>query len=707
MRISSMQMMGGYLKQLNDSYESQTKLMEQSDGSNLHRPSDDSVRYSKYLRYQTSNNENLQYTANVKRASSWMATADAAIVNITELQKTIVEKTVEAATDTNNEMNVKEIGKEVMGYLQQIVALGNSQQGDRYMFSGQSDLTEPFVFAFAEDQWVDRGLAKTLDEPQQAYFNDADDKGNVTQMLTLNGSDGNTYYLNTLTHKVYAADFVNEGYKEKIAKGQTSVQDGDELYQLDDEDLFSVASYFKNTGEIRTSTKINILPNADAAVSEGTSYDFDFGAYVTNDGEELDDTSSNILPDGTTFIADSAVTIKMDGHTKIIKAGERYTLGAGEIVVAGATLRGENSNLIVSVDVRANTASSTTLSSISPGADITSSFPVSDTEQYVVDYPVSIVMGAGASPITYEAGTAFSITSDDWSVYAGIDSDNDGTVDSWDGSNTDAKDLTVTTITPGDSTDTSNMIPGDKMYLETGNYTISVPVTVTKTDGTTTIYKAGSTIDIEDTDDVRVGVEVDPLGIYGDEYVWASADADDNPAKITFSLETIHQPIVTYQGDAKYISMVKRNGLIDPTADTVNMTGQDIFGSDIFDNVNSGNQFNRAASGTAALNDMLTVWAKMNAADTHWLSSDGITLSDSAHQTTVDAETTVASRQQVYEQVESMLTKQNAIITDDINNVSATDVAKLAVELMAAQTIYNMSLSVGSRILPPTLADYL
>jgi flagellar hook-associated protein 3 FlgL len=54
-----------------------------------------------------------------------------------------------------------------------------------------------------------------------------------------------------------------------------------------------------------------------------------------------------------------------------------------------------------------------------------------------------------------------------------------------------------------------------------------------------------------------------------------------------------------------------------------------------------------------------------------------------------------------------MLTKQSESITQDINDVSATDVAELAVKLMQAQTIYNMSLSMGSRILPPTLADYL
>jgi flagellar hook-associated protein 3 FlgL len=61
----------------------------------------------------------------------------------------------------------------------------------------------------------------------------------------------------------------------------------------------------------------------------------------------------------------------------------------------------------------------------------------------------------------------------------------------------------------------------------------------------------------------------------------------------------------------------------------------------------------------------------------------------------------------VYDSVQEMLTKQNETITDDINNVSGTNIAELAVKLMEAQTIYNMALSMGSRILPPSLADYL
>ena len=452
MRVSSTQMIGRYQKQLNDSYEDQAKLMEQSDGSRLHRPSDDSVNYSKFLRYENSETENEQFQNNVKNGISWMKTADSAMANMKDLLTTIHEKTVQAANDTNDTSNIQAIGKDVLAKLRELVSLGNTQQGDRYMFAGQSDLEQPFTITSAK---VHRGLTKTLDDPQRSFFSTivddgsgntyADSKGNTTQMLTLKGDDGNNYYLSTTTGKIYTQEFMDEGYKRKVGNGQTQVMDGDEVATLTgwSDGSAKVANYFDKNGQIRT--------------------------------------------DGETY----APTVTVNGNS------------------------------------------------------------------------------------------------------------------------------------------------------------------------------------------------------------------------VTLKFATIEQYVVEYTGDAKKISMVKRNGTTDPTADTVNVTGQDLFGSDIFDNENSGNQVNGYSGGTAALNDLLQVVAKMEAGDVRWLSSDGLSATDSAHVQVVEAQTSAAARQNVYDSVSTMLDNQKATITEDISNCSDADVAKLAIDLMTMQTIYNMSLSVGSRILPQSLADYL
>lgn len=446
-RVSSNQMVYGYQKQLNDANTRQTSLLEQGDGSKLHRPSDNPVDYSKFIRYDTSLNENEQYTNNVNTALAWMKSSDAALVNMTAIQTTFKEKTIAAANDTNNTTDMAAIGKEMMAEIQEIVSLGNTMQGDSYVFGGQTDLTRPFSLS---EEKIARGMTKTLDETQQAFFsgdgyysgNDQVNKtGTVRQMLSLSDDDGNTYYLNTLNGKVYTKDFVENGYKDELAKNVKNVQDGHEAGTLSGwGGSTDIAKYFENTGKI------------------------------TNDG--LTTAQEITLNDG------SAVSVKFD---------------------------------------------------------------------------------------------------------------------------------------------------------------------------------------------------------------------------------TIEQQIVSFTGDNKYVSMVKKNGTTEPTADTVNATAVEIFGTDIFDDGNSGN----APSGTAMLNQMLTVHAKVVGDDHIWLDTDGVTLADEAHAQTVKAETKLGARTQLYNSVSTMLTTQNEIITGDITDTSSTDVARLAVQLMQEQTIYNMSLSLGARILPQSLADYL
>ena len=431
MRIASTMMSHNYLKQLNGTYEQYAKLMEQSDGSKLHRASDDAVGYSKYLRYQNNKISNEQYQDNVSTATSWMKNADAALVNVTDLLQTFKAKTEQAANSTNNESDMKDIAKELLANVQEQVADLNTQIGDRFLFAGQKDTTMPFTIT---DDKMDRGETRTLDEKQQAFFAGADDWGeeNTTmkQMLKLNGDDGNVYYMNVQKGDIFTEDFVVNGYKNCTEFDRTS-----------SEQVFGNIANFK------------------------TSDHFD---------------EYGVIKDGA------------DGR--------------------------------------------------------------------------------------------------EWS--------------------------------------------------ETIN-----------------------------------GVE------------------------LTFA--TTKQYIVKYNGDDKYISMVKKNGGVDQATDTVNVTGQDINGIDIFD------VGKNPATGTAMLNQLMYTVAKVEACDYHWAGQEGMTIADTAHATVLGAETKMAARQQAYTAASGMLTTQNQSITSDITDVSSTDVAYLATKLMEYQTIYSMSLSVGSKILPGSLADYL
>ena len=445
MRIGSLQMVSRYQKQLNTAAEEQAKLMEQSDGQSLHRPSDDPVRYSNWLRYSTEQNENEQYQKNVDAGKSWMQRTDGAVSGMADIFKTLKEKTIQAAQSPHQDTDMDAIAKDMTAKLHEIVSLGNSQQGDRYIFSGQSDLTQPFLLT---EKTVARGVPKTLDDQQSKFFADTNVSGRMKQMITLRGDDENEYYLDTKTRDIYSYDFMKDGYKKKVAAGQTTVD-----------------------------------PTADCAGTLG-------GAFNVSDN----------------------------------------FLNTGQIKDA----------------------------STNP--------------------PAAAGKGAG------------------WS-----------------------QSITV------------------------------------------------------------------------------------NGQTVNLKLKTIDQQIVKYQGDFKQISMVKKNGAVEPTADTVNATAGDIFGTDIFDDENSGN----TRSGTAALNDMLTVAAKVDSSDVNWLISDGVTLADESHNNVVIAQDHIAARHNVYKGMADILDDYAVSIKQDISDTNSTDVAKLAVQLMQASAIYNMSLSVGSRILPPTLTDYL
>ena len=446
-RISSNYMVQRYQKDLNELDYTKSKLMEQGDGKKLHRPSDNSVDYSRYLRYNVSEGENNRYQDSVKAGISWMNSTQTALSGIEDIQKTFKAKTIQGANDDKDENSGDwpAIAREMKAGIQQIISLGNTQLGDRYIFSGQADLRQPFSIS-DENVPRHRGLAKTLDDRQAAFFNDAsntDSANFLHQMLSLDGSDGKSYYLNTLTGDIYTKEFVQEGYKDVIASGRSTVSSADRVGNITTGTNF-IKDNFKNTGEI------------------------------------IDDPAAS------------------PGH--------------------------------------------------------------------------------GAN----------------WSDTAAV-------------------------------------------------------------------------------------------------------------AGVTLKFSTVRQQIVSYNGDFRYISMVKQNGSTEPTADTVNKTGLDVFGRDLFDDKNSGND----PSGTAMVNSMLTVYAKTNSADPHWLSSDGISLADAANQVTLQAHTETGARTQLYKNMTDILTDHGENITRDITNVSSTDVAELAMKMMQQQTVMSMSLSMGARILPLSLVDYL
>ena len=395
-----------YLVQLNKSYTKQAKLLEQSDGNAIHRPSDNPVQCVRTMAFKTSLEENNQYTQNLDDAISWMKQSDNALVNMTDLLKTIKEKVSQAANSINTDSDFVAISKEVEETLNQIRSLSNSQIGDRYVFSGQKDKTMPYSENLTTVTSAD---VKTVDR---------------TQLTT---------------------------------------------------------------------------------------------AQLTNIG-------------APTSRADQFIVVK-------------------------------------------DAANNTRYVNTDNGKILDQDFNVVDTVN-------------GFSP-------------------------------TW----------TSTTFQP------------------TG---VPKSATITDTGGN------------------------------------------------TYTIQTSPKQVVTYNGDDNKISMLSRTGEANPANDSVNLTGSDIFGDNIF-----------GGKGTSLIDDLMVIKDKIKAGDVAWLGDDGMTLAGKLHDQVVNAQVETSTRQASYQMAKTMMESKNTTIKDDINTASAANIPKLITDMQMAETVYRLSLSVGSKIIPPSLADYL
>ncbi|XER14356.1 hypothetical protein SATMO3_46390 [Sporomusa aerivorans] len=132
-----------FMSSLNKSLGRQTDLQEKlSDGKAIHRPSDDPVKAVRSLRFNISLRGNEQYTQHVKDALSWMETTDSAMSDLSSLTIRAKELVVKAVSP-NPDMALDAIAQELDGVINQMVQIGNTKIGDRYVFAGQNDKVQP------------------------------------------------------------------------------------------------------------------------------------------------------------------------------------------------------------------------------------------------------------------------------------------------------------------------------------------------------------------------------------------------------------------------------------------------------------------------------------------------------------------------------------------------------------------------------------
>lgn len=145
MRITNNTLTNNYLNSLNKMLARQSDIQEKmADQKDIHRASDDPAKVIRSLRFKSSLLANEQFVQNAKDAQSWLENTDGALSDLSSIMTSAKELTVKAIS-TNTADSFKAIGSQIDGLINQAVATANKQMGDRYLFAGQSDKTQPFT----------------------------------------------------------------------------------------------------------------------------------------------------------------------------------------------------------------------------------------------------------------------------------------------------------------------------------------------------------------------------------------------------------------------------------------------------------------------------------------------------------------------------------------------------------------------------------
>jgi len=143
-----------------------TRLQQEiATGKRINRPSDDPAGALRILPLRNDLRELGQLSSNVALAQETLNTGAASLEDASSLMQRMRELTTQAANGTVSNSDRQSIGAEVEQLLNQLVSIGNSKRGDRFLFGGTENDGSPF--ALVEDEGgarvVYRGNHDSLD----------------------------------------------------------------------------------------------------------------------------------------------------------------------------------------------------------------------------------------------------------------------------------------------------------------------------------------------------------------------------------------------------------------------------------------------------------------------------------------------------------------------------------------------------------------
>lgn len=145
-RITNGFMVNQSVSLLNTNLSLLSKMQERlASGKNINQPSDDPVGLTKILNLSNSLVTDERYSRNVEDALAEVSVVDSVMTNMTDLLHRSKELAVQGANFTNDQGGLNAIAVEIDQIINQMVQLGNTSIGEKYLFGGKATDAAPFT----------------------------------------------------------------------------------------------------------------------------------------------------------------------------------------------------------------------------------------------------------------------------------------------------------------------------------------------------------------------------------------------------------------------------------------------------------------------------------------------------------------------------------------------------------------------------------
>jgi len=226
MRITDNMMVGNMLENLRNNKEKLNKLNQQlSSGKQFNEPSDDPIKVTTSMDFDTKINNYEQYQKDVNNAKSFLQTTENALGDSGKVLQRANELAIYSANDTLNSEDRKSMAEEIKQLRNELISIGNSKLGQDYIFSGQATNQKPLEVNTTYDPTA-------TNPPDNQYVNYKGDHNRILRKISdddkmkVNLNADNAFKDNIETLNNMYEDLKNGESGEKIASYTTKLQDG-------------------------------------------------------------------------------------------------------------------------------------------------------------------------------------------------------------------------------------------------------------------------------------------------------------------------------------------------------------------------------------------------------------------------------------------------------------------------------------------------